>query len=35
MSLMLQRSETITKEERLTAQQHLQPFAHLLNETLI
>lgn len=35
LHLMLQRSETIVEEEKQAAQKHLQPFAHLLDETLI
>lgn len=35
LSLMLQRSETMEEEEKQAAQKHLQPFAHLLDETLI
>ncbi len=33
--IMLQRSETMEEEEKRAAQKHLQPFTHLLDETLI
>lgn len=35
LNLMLQRSEIVTEEEKQATQKHLQPFAHLLDETLI
>lgn len=35
LNLMLQRSEIVTEEEKQAAQKYLQPFAHLLGETLI
>lgn len=35
LSMMLQRSETMAEEEKLAARKHLEPFVHLLDETLI
>jgi hypothetical protein len=35
LHMMLQRSETMTEEEKFAANKHLEPFVHLLDEALI